>query len=500
MLILVYIAPTAKDKGIHVNKEFISNIIFVLGINLLVKPLYLFGIDRNVQNMVADGDYGLFAQILSLCYLFQIIADFGIQNYNNRQVAQHRHLLHKYFGTLSSLKMLLGVLFAILVGIVAWLLGYLSESPAVVGLLVANQLLLSYLLFLRSNISGLGFYRVDSILSILDKLIMIALLAAPLWLSWPAASITIEGFAGAQSASLLLSVLTAWFFLRKQQLQFRWHFDTKLLMVILRQTYPYALVVLLMTLYTRIDFIMIGQLLPNGNLEADDYAAAYRLLDAANMFGYLFAGLLLPMFARQIKLKESVGPLVRTGIQLIWAGAIPLAVTIMAFHTEVMQLLYHNGDAYQGNILAWLMLSFIAVTGSYIYGTLLTANGSLMAMNRIFIMGVTFNVIFNYFAILQYGALGAAMVTCFTQFFVFIAQVWLSQKRLGLDFAPKLLIRLLFFAASSALMAYLGYHWLSQKVGWGIAFLLTLTLNGLLALVFRVLDWTKAWQLVKATD
>lgn len=479
------------------NKEFVTNIIFVLGINLLVKPLYLFGIDRNVQNLVADGDYGLFAQILSLCYLFQIIADFGIQNYNNRQIAQHRHLLHKYFGTLFSLKLLLAFLFSILVFLAAWSLGYLAENPVIVGLLILNQLLLSYLLFLRSNISGLGFYRIDSLFSVLDKLIMILLLAAPLWIGWPAHAIRIEGFAMAQSSSLLLSALAAWLFLRKQQLQFRWHFDTKLLLVILRQTYPYALVVLLMTLYTRIDFIMIGQLLPQGNIEADDYAAAYRLLDAANMFGYLFAGLLLPMFARQIKLGTSVRPLVRTGIQLIWAGALPVAATIIAFNTEIMQLLYDNGDAYQGSILAWLMLSFIAVTGSYIYGTLLTANGNLMAMNRIFLIGVLINVVFNYFAIRRYGAVGAAIVTCATQFFVFIAQVLLSQKKLNLALAPKLLLRLFLFATSLTLISYFGYGWLSPKIAWPVALLFILAANTGMAQVFKIMDWKMAIQLLR---
>jgi len=470
------------------NLSFLRNILFVLGINLLIKPLYLFGIDRNVQNMVSGGEYGFFAQILSLCYLFQIIADFGIQNYNNRQVAQHRHLVYKYFGSLASLKALLALLFTLFVGLAAWLLGYWEENPILVALLMSNQLLLSYLLFLRSNISGLGFYRVDSGLSVMDKLLMILLLAAPLWFGWRSSLISIELFAFAQSLSLLISALIAWLFLRKHKLRLRWNFDRRLLLVILRQSYPYALVVLLMTLYTRIDFVMIGQLLPNGNLAADDYAAAYRLLDAANMFGYLFAGLLLPMFARQIRLGESVRPLVRLGIQLIWAGAIPLASCLIVFNTEVMSLLYDNGDAYQGSILAWLMLSFLAVTGSYIYGTLLTAHGSLIAMNRIFALGVLLNITFNYFAIRSQGALGAAMVTCATQFFVFFAQVLLAQKKLNLALDIRLLLRIAGFALSCGLLSYFWPDWLSPKITWQWAFLLLLPSLGALSFVFRLVD------------
>lgn len=468
--------------------SFIGHIIFLLAINLLVKPLYLFGVDRTVQNLVDAGDYGLFAQMLSLCSLFQVVADFGIQNYNNRRVAQHRQLVDKYFASLASLKLLLALVFTGLVSLAAWGLGYWQDNPRLLLLVIGNQLLLSYLLFLRSNVSGLGFYRVDSILSVLDKLLLILLLAPPLWLGWGQAQVSIVVFVLAQDVSLLLALMLAWLFLRKQQLCLRWHFDYRLWLVILRQTYPYALVLLLMTLYTRIDFVMLGQLLPAGDLAADDYAAAYRLLDAANMFGYLFAGLLLPMFARQIKLGEPVGPLVRTGIQLIWAGAIPLAVCLIVFQTEVMTSLYAGGNAYLGRILAWLMLSFLAVTGSYIYGTLLTAHGSLMAMNRIFLIGAVVNITFNYVLIPVWGALGAAMVTCITQFLVFLAQVLLAQKKLQLQWAPDLLLRITGFAISCWLLAHFGAVWLSPKMSWQLILGVLLPTLFLLSLVFQLLD------------
>jgi hypothetical protein len=41
-------------------------------------------------------------------------------------------------------------------------------------------------------------------------------------------------------------------------------------------------------------------MLPDGKIQSSIYASAYRLLDAANMIAYLFAGLLLPLFARML--------------------------------------------------------------------------------------------------------------------------------------------------------------------------------------------------------
>jgi len=40
-------------------REFSTNLILLVAINLVVKPLYIFGIDRTVQNEVGTEVYGL---------------------------------------------------------------------------------------------------------------------------------------------------------------------------------------------------------------------------------------------------------------------------------------------------------------------------------------------------------------------------------------------------------------------------------------------------------
>ena len=56
-----------------------------------------------------------------------------------------------------------------------------------------------------------------------------------------------------------------------------------------------------MSFYYRLDSVMVGELYSNGKAEVGIYAQAYRIMEAFNMFGYMFAGLLLPIFARMIK-------------------------------------------------------------------------------------------------------------------------------------------------------------------------------------------------------
>jgi hypothetical protein len=80
---------------------------------------------------------------------------------------------------------------------------------------------------------------------------------------------------------------------------------------VVKQMLPYALLSLLMTFYTRLDVVLIRQLIPDGDIQNGIYASAYRLLEAANMMAALVAMLLLPMFSKMIASKENLNPLVQ---------------------------------------------------------------------------------------------------------------------------------------------------------------------------------------------
>jgi O-antigen/teichoic acid export membrane protein len=183
-----------------------------------------------------------------------------------------------------------------------------------------------------------------------------------------------------------------------------------------------------MTAYTRIDGIMLERILADGDREAGIYASGYRLLDAANMIGFLFAGLLLPMFSRMLKEKEPVRPLVHLSFQLMWPGALALAASVLFFRFEIMDLLYTEATPYWGDVLGWIIFSFVAVGASYIFGTLLTAHGSLEQLNRYFALGLLLNIVMNIVLIPQMKAEGAAIATLVTQFLVMLAQVYRAEQ------------------------------------------------------------------------
>ena len=51
-------------------REFASNIALLILINLLIKPAYIFGVDRSVQNLVGAEDFGIYFGLYNFAFLF----------------------------------------------------------------------------------------------------------------------------------------------------------------------------------------------------------------------------------------------------------------------------------------------------------------------------------------------------------------------------------------------------------------------------------------------
>ncbi|HOY07457.1 MAG TPA: oligosaccharide flippase family protein [Saprospiraceae bacterium] len=412
------------------NREFIVNILFLLFINLLIKPFFIFGVDLAVQNRTGP-DYGLYFALMNLTYIFQILNDFGIQSFNNRHISQHPQLLPKYFPNLLAIKILLSVVYLVISLGLAWTMRYEPHALWLLLILLVNQVLIQMIFFLRSNISGLGHYRIDSILSSMDKLLMLFTCGLLLWTHPPGRTLRIEAFALAQTVPLALTALIAFGILRSK-VKFRvrpswadnWRSGFPMLVALFRGSLPYALVVFLMFAYTRLDGVLLERF--SGKAHAEVFAGAYRVLDACNMLGYLFASLLLPMFARLQKQMDQVKPLLKLSFRLIWAGSVALAAAIcFARHDLVQLMMPQHASPYRWDTLGVLIWVFVPVSTTYIFSTLLTAHGKVAAMNRFFIVGICLNVGLNTFLIPRWQAFGAAIAAVVTQSFIAASMIWL---------------------------------------------------------------------------
>ena len=283
-------------------KKLLSGLFWLLLANLIVKPLWILGIEVGVQNAVGNSAYGFYFSIFNLAYIFNILLDLGITNFNTRNIAQHPQLITKHLSGILSIKLLLFVFYLIVTFTVGALMGYGSDEFRLLAWLTVAQFLNSFILYLRSNFEGLLLFKWDSLFSVLDRVLMILICGFLLWA--PKFSIfnfqfSIYHFVYAQVAAYALTALLALVVIARKakfrRLQWNWRF----FLVILRKSAPFALLVLLMASYNRIDPILLRNMASDA--DAGIYAGAFRLLDALTMVCYLVSVPLLPIFSKLCK-------------------------------------------------------------------------------------------------------------------------------------------------------------------------------------------------------
>lgn len=430
-------------------RKFITNLAFLLFLNLLIKPFWILGIDRGVQNAVGASSYGLYAALFNFSFLFNILLDLGITNFNNRNIARHNHLLEKHLSGILVLRLLLALVYFVISISVAAMLGYRGKELWMLLVLLLNQALISFILYLRSNLSGLHLFRIDSVVSVLDRFIMILLCGILLWGNVSDGGFRIEWFVWAQTLAYAITAISTFIILSTRIRRLRLNWDPRFFLSILKKSYPFAILILLMTFYNRIDSVMLERLLDNGAEQAGIYAQAYRLLDAANMIAYLFSGLLLPMFSQMIKRRESPEELAELSFSFIAIPAITVMAFGMFFSQPLMALLYKAHVTESAAVFMLIIHCFLAMGSVYIFGTLLTSNGNLRQLNWMALTGMCLNIGLNLVLIPRYQAIGAATAGLITQYLTAGAQIYLAHRIFGFRFRYMLAFRYAVFTLSA---------------------------------------------------
>ncbi len=478
-------------------KKFFTNLLFLLSLNLIVKPFWVLGIDRVVQNSVGSADYGMYFSLFNLSILFNIILDFGLTNFNSRNISQHKQLLPKYFSNIVVLKIILASFYALITISAGLVAGYDFEQFKFLFVLIFNQFLLSFILYLRSNISGLHLFKTDSIISVLDRFLMIVIIGFLLWSKLIKQDFKIEWFIFGQTAAYFITALIAFFIVLKHAKFIKIKINKPFLFSTLKQTFPFALLVFLMAFYNRFDAVLIERLLPKGDVQAGIYAQSFRLLDAVSQFALLFANLLLPIFSRMIKQKENVSELVIFSMFLLIVPAIIISVSSLYYNQEIISLLYHDHNDASANVFAVLILAFIPIASTYIFGTLLTANGSLKKLNIIAGFGVLTSLLLNIILIPIFKAKGSAISALITQLLTAILQIGLAVYIFKIKFTLRKILAFISFIALFILVINIIKQF---SINWVLGFSISVILGFVLAFVLNLMNLKTFFRLLKGYE
>lgn len=474
-------------------KKFASNLILMLGLNLLIKPFWILGIDRTVQNMMGLQEYGLYYNMFNFSLMLSVFLDFGIANYTSSSIAKQPQKINEQFSVLFVVKIFFSIAYLLFTLCAAlFITCYDSHSLYLLFILGVNQTISFFIIFFRSNISGLQLFKTDSLLSVLDRGLMILFCSVLIWGGM--FNLSIDTFIYAQTCAYSTSLILVFMVLKPHLNKLNFNMDKQLVFDVLKKTYPYALLALIMMFYTRIDNLMLEKLLPDGYYQIGIYAQSYRLLDAANMFGALIAMLLLPMFSRMIKNNDNIKPMINSGIGVLIAPSIIFSFACYFYQKEIMDLLYPNAFSITSDVFGFVILCFIPISVMYVFGTLLTANSNLKALNILALLALLINFSLNYFLIPEYKVQGAAISALVTQTFIAIGNAIYGYKKTNIKPDYLLWFKLILLAL---ILLLLGNATKLVSMNWMFEILAYSAIGCILIFVLKLIELKRTLDFIK---
>ncbi len=416
----------------------------------MVKPFWVLGIDRTVQNTVGHEAFGIYQALLNVTIIFQIVLDFGLQAYNTRILTKSPKAMSNLFPNLVVIKLLFSLLYAGIVLSAGAILGYRSQSFILLATLCLMQIAASLLLFFRSNISALQHFKTDSIFSVVDRILAIGILGFLLFSAFKTTHpFRIEWYAEVQTIAMLISSGIT-FYICTRLAKINWgYINFKKIWIIIKQSLPYAITIFLMALYLRVDAIMLEKISIDPSLTGK-FAASFRILEVSNnMTGALIAGLLFPMYAKMIAAKEDYKSLIRLVTKLLIPFSLVVMVICCSWSMDVLNLFkYKELNSNDGVILFWLIATFPLHCINYIYSTALSANGNIKIILYISLAALLLNIGLNYFMLQPENPLNAVIVArnaFITLSTVTFLTLYFCKRYLEVSISNKTFLQLSFF-------------------------------------------------------
>lgn len=215
--------------------------------------------------------------------------------------------------------------------------------------------------------------------------------------------------------SIVLSISYLYFFIKHSNFKIQQlKFSKTTAILLLKDSWPLILSGIVISIYMKIDQVMIKQLL--GNEEVGQYSAAVRISEAWYFIPTVIASSLFPAI---INAKKHSEELYHERMQklydlMVWI-AITLAVPISFLSDSVMYLLYGGQyDQAGGVLLIHIWASIFVFLGVSSANWYLIENLQRLLFWRSF-YGMLVNILLNIILIPIYGIKGAALATFFSQ-------------------------------------------------------------------------------------
>ncbi len=439
---------TKIDFGSQAFKKYFENTSWLLA-ERIVRLVISFIVNIYVIRYLGPNDFGLLSYAISFAALFATLSTLGLDSLIIRELVKEPAKRDTYLGSVFVMKIFGSVGSYILIAATVLLTNESSFTILLIFLISASTLFQSFNVvdfYFQSKVLAKFSVIVQFTTAMLMAGIRILLIQfhAGLWLF--ALTVTLE------SAFWAIGFVAVY---KKQGLKIlSWKYNKETAVQLIRDSWPLILSGIVISVYMRIDQVMIKKML--NDQEVGYYAAAVRISEAWYFIPMVITTSLFPAIVNAKKTSEILymNRLQKLYDLLAWMS-IAIAIPVTIFSGTIVKLLLGPQYFSSADVLTVYIWAGVAVflgVGSSQY--LITENLTKLSFYRTFI-GMIFNIILNFILIPKIGIVGAAIATLIS-YTLATFSVGISKETYP---QLKMMIKSVFFIT---LFSYAKLKWLSR--------------------------------------
>jgi len=393
----------------------LKNIIYLL-MREVVSKLSVVILMILIGRYLGSQGLGDFSFSIFFCQLAFLISDLGLSTLLVRDVAKDRRLTGKYVENLSFVRFILGMAISIAIYMLAVFAG-IGSSGGVRYILILCSM--SFFAMTVTDIFTSAFraherMNYELVVNIPKNIIFLLFgVLAVLKIG------DLESIFFIFLISNLVALVLAYVIYKLRIPKAPGQFDFSFCKSAIRQAMPFFLAILCVTIYFRIDSVMLFFM--RSSKEVGFYNASYIAIDGYLMASGVVGAALFPFFSRVYERSaESLQKAYAKSLKAVFFIFFPVTVLIFSFANPIMSAVYgaeFMPSASAMQILIWAAM--LVAMGNLNCHLAYSINRQNVVLLTAF-LGVIINVVLNLLLIPSFGFLGASVATVITEFSLFM--------------------------------------------------------------------------------
>lgn len=390
-------------------KNIFGNSMWQIG-EKIISMIFSVFVTSIVARYLGTEDYGFVNYIISTVMLFTTFSTLGMEKITIKDIIEKEESEEKILGTSFYIRLIGGIVLIFISQITIYILDEKNMIAQLLGLIMGLCMIFRAYEVIEYYLQSQMKLKTISIIRFCSTILVAILRILVVIFDWGIVGFTATYLFDAIIVAMLLKIC----YKKRKKLKFK--FSLEYAKKILSKCWYVAISGLMVTLYMRIDQVMLGSMLDN-KTENGIYSAAVRIAE----IWYFVPTAIISAFQPAIVMKkkyseEQYEKSMQRLYDIVAIVGIAFGILITLFGDIAVQILY--GEEYKG---ATSILKISVWAG--LFATLGTArsvwlvNENLQKYSLIYTsVGCVTNIVLNYFLIPKIGARGAAIATLIAQF------------------------------------------------------------------------------------